>query len=708
MRYEISESTIVFFYDNPKREADSRVFLAHKKTSLSAAEINLICDQICRQAQGKKPGTQRAYVQNCGKSLFSYFSETNTPYPKTSDDWQIFVLDFFYFYLTSEAWSKATATTRIQGWRHLITAMFGFWIAEEIIPCDVVIPTTQLKVIISETKNQPLLGRHSPKIYPVAKTPQKLLTSIDFAKSDANYLETIERACRHKISLIRDVCVAHWETLMRDGQTGKNLANEITLTEIDEAISKSRYTEQINTKRWKPSPMACPTHPKGHLWSLALARLWLSTGTTPTVIAANTLRASPFFGKKMFAGFDYGAALASHTSMDTELFMRIDSLSQFYRFVGTLSNLDVTAACCLLTIEHPEFTSESIRNARLLNPQGKPHLLLTDHAGSSIFSVDKPRAGRRQSVVLSPLAYKLISDIIEWTAPVRKILKQSGDKAWRYLFLGVRQRGILGPINIQTQYLNNSWGNSLTHWYPSLVENGLSTGTFDYRRIRTTMGVLRWFETGSTLEMSRTLGNTRNVAIKHYLPTTLLHAWNTRIIRRFQNTLIVLAAHDEDYLLDVSDFSSIADLQDFVAQLILDYPADSSPVADELHARFAHPLSRAGVPSPKITSRDILNVRLSATSLAYLYAFSDFAINHLSDEDLCRVDLQSRLAPQQFVDLARLIRHACESEEIENNLRELLDVPSLRAAHIRAIAQQDNIGKKLSNLAISSHWGKHV
>jgi hypothetical protein len=108
----------------------------------------------------------------------------------------------------------------------------------------------------------------------------------------------------------------------------------------------------------------------------------------------------------------------------------------------------------------------------------------------------------------------------------------------------------------------------------------------DFRRLRKTLGVVRWFETGSIVEMSRCLGNSRQVVLEHYLPPALLHAWNTRIIRRFQNTSIILAAHEEDYLLAVTDFTTLGDLLHFMAQLLNDHRDGSSPIATQMHARF--------------------------------------------------------------------------------------------------------------------------
>jgi len=303
-------------------------------------------------------------------------------------------------------------------------------------------------------------------------------------------------------------------------------------------------------------------------------------------------------------------------------------------------------------------------------------------------------------------------DIVRLTAPVREILRRAGNKTWRYLFLGVTQRdkafGFLGVVEGRSRFLNGH-GNSTTlclnRIYPDLSAIGLNTGNFDYRRLRNTLGVIKWFETGSIVEMSRRLGNTRKVALENYLPPALLHAWNTRIIRRFQNTLIVLAAHDEPYLLEVTDFSNIADLQHFIAQLITDFPAKSSPLAGEVQKRLDP--RKSGEPIVLALKPGFLNVNLSPKSLGLLYAFSDLALTALSQEELDKVDLQSGLTPRQFTDMASLLRHAAENKEIHQSLREALDVPLLTRVHGQALALKAGFDTQFAKLAIKQKWVGH-
>lgn len=698
MRYELTETTITIFIDNPKKDAPRKTVLLYSNTKLTRAYVDVICNSLIRRGQGTSLATQRCYLYGFLRPLLKYFAFSQSLQPTNSNEWQVFLLQFYHFQLSSKESGPASAKSRLFSWISVVKVVFEFWVADGIIPCDVVVPSFKLKKIKSLAINQYTIGKSEIQPIPVMSAPQKLLANVNFSKDEANFLEDIERECRGKINAIKDVCLSHWDNLIKDMQTGIYIAKKLSPRDIDQVIQSGQYRQLI--KRCKPHYLGSPSHPEGYIWAVALCRLWLHSGKDRNCVAINTLKASEFFNSSIGDGIKY-QSLSLLTSMPGDAFKQLTFCAQLYRFVGILSNIDIAAACCLLTIEHPEFTSEALQSAKLYDANGKSYLQLTDKPESSILSLDKPRAGERKSVVLTPLSYKLIKDIIEVTTPIRKILRVSGDKTWKYLFLGYGRGGRLAQIDGLTVCLTATTKTlSLVRLYPTLSDNGLTLGTLDYRRIRTTMGVLKWFETGSIKEMSKRLGNSKRVVLEHYLPSALLHAWNTRIIRRFQNTLIVLASHDEEFLLDVTDFSSIADLQHFIAQIILEYPGNSSPVAAEVKSRLCTTDT-----TTNIHYTDVLNIRLSAKSLGYLYAFSDLAVKTLNPDKLCCVDTQSQLAPIRFVELARMIRHACENEQTKTYLSELLDLPKLRLMNQHAIAYQASIASHIHNLSIKQQWG---
>lgn len=704
MRYEILDSELVFYIDQPRSEVPSEAHFSIEGTAFPEETFKLLLDSFCRSCVGKRYGTQRNHLSSFIRPLLKYFQVHKAAWPSTANDWQLFLLTFLQFYLTSEAWSQAKVSNRCGYWLMIVCGILKYMMDDGVLPYDVVIPRFSKKRIKSVAADRALLGEGPIKSVSAHEEPQKLLMNINFSLSDADYLNTVETGCRHRVGLIKEVCLSHWDTLMRDGAQGKRWADEVSDADIEQAIASEAYAEVVHGGML--AQIASPEHPRGHVWALAVMRYLLGRGTQVDCVSTVSLRASPFFPHKASRDNRY-KVLRTHTALGLEQFDKLRGLMQLHRFARILSPLDAAAACCLLLIEHPEMNSESLQNAKLINAKEKSYLLLTDNNESSLFSVDKPRAGTRKTVVLSPLSQRIIKDIINWTEPVREMMKRCGDKGWRYLFLGQKFAGRLGAIQPLPRSLNRSrLTPSLIRFYPILVANGLAEGQFDYRRIRNTVGVLRWFETGSIHEMSKRMGNSYRVVIDHYLPPALLHAWNTRIVRQFQNTLIILAAHDEEYLLEVTDFSTVSDLQHFIAQLIVDYSRNSSPLSLEVHKR----LNKREFTIPQQDGTEplgLLNIRLSASSLSYLYAFSELALGTLTQEELHRVDILSRLAPIQFIELTRLIRHACENEGTRAELSELLDLPRLRRVHELAVANQPVISTRLFEMAVRNHWGTH-
>lgn len=709
MRYEIRNESVTLFLDNPKRAKEATTTQSFFGSGLSEKQVIALLDSLVRKVRGRSLSSQQNLGTELLRPIFAYFRVTGSLWPTTSADWQLTVFRFFQFYLSDNNWSQARTGARMTLWQTQIGGLLESLIEDEIIPRDVKIPKIDVRKVRSLAKDQPLLSTRRRRIADVSKQPKKLLVDISFGMTDADYLDHVERQCRHLVGVIRKTCLDHWEALMRDGETGRQLAAQVPDYEIDAVISTGCYYVQNPRGNSRTIKYAGPSHPSGHARALAIVGRLLSDGTDAGCVSRDTIRDSPFFPSKVF----YSAnAVRSYTALDaltamaSEQWQALSSPARFYRFAGLLSNVDAAAACSILTMEHPQFTSESLQSAKLLNVRGKPYLMLTDNQDHSIFSIDKPRAGHRKSVILTDVSQTVIRDILRWSAPVREVLRRAGDKTWRYLFLGVTHRGgsgFLGILDASATYLTGGTTSvGLTTLYPALVENGLTRGCFDYRRLRNTLGVLRWFETGSILETSRRLGNTPKVALEHYLPPALLHAWNTRIIRRFQNTLIVLAAHDETYLLEVTDFSNMADLQHFIAQLIVDYPARTSPVADEVQRRLGFENNRET--RSLASTPGLLNIHLSPKSLGLLYSYADLALRTLAPDELDKIDVLSGLAPRQFTDMATLLRHAAENDKIHGSLRESLNVPLLKQIHGEALAIQVNLDAQFSKLAIKHRW----
>ena len=708
MRYQIDNKVLTFYLENPKRAKESTRTDSFSGTFLTAEDLTPMLDALVRKFRGLSLSSKCSMHGFFVRPLLTLIKLTGSHWPKRSIEWQLLVAQFFQFYLTDTRWSKAKTSARILKWKKNICPTLEFLKNEEIIPLDVVIPSILEKKLQSITSNQPILGQTNPRPLKSKDPVKKLLVDIDFGMTDADYLDSVEKKCRSLVDVVGEACTTHWDGLMKDMESGRQLAAQVSDDNIAKAIANGQYSslEKFGEAKSSVRSTRYPStnDPQGVNWALAIVRRSLVQAADIECISLSTLRSSPFFSKYEFIELrGYSAALGATTAMSQDAWQQLSLKAQFYRFAGMLSNIDVAAACCLLIIEHPNFNSESIQNAVLLNVRGKSRLLITDNNEHSIFYCDKPRAGTLKSATLTARSQMLILNIIRCTAPIREVLRRAGDKTWRYLFIGV-SRGVLGVVEGRPGYLHGQSGSlGLASIYPTLTRNGLGLGSFDYRRLRNTMGIIRWFETGSIVELSRKLGNTHKVALEHYLPAALLHAWNTRIIRRFQNTLIALAACDEPYLLEVTDFSNMADLQHFITQMIVDYPRNTSPIGDEVQRRFG-PL-KSGDASLSTSAPGLLNIHLSPKSLGLLYSYTELALKNLSQDDLDKVDILSGLAPRQFTDVSILLRHAVENNEIHPSLRETLDLPLLAKVHGQALALKIDFDTKFAGLSLKRKWG---
>lgn len=699
MNFELIDDSVVFTLPHPKRAAPARVTFTLNKSMINNAQWAQIFSVITDLNFGTRLTTQRTRLSVSVRPLIEYFSHSEKEFPKSFDDWNYFLVDFFQFYLTDETWSCASLASRLAGWQTVMKSVFSACINRGLIPEHVPIPHSGKRRFITKESSNIVLAEEEISQAPQDIQSQKLLVNVDFAENDADYLEKFEVKCKLVISTLRDVCMSHWDALIKDAHTGKRISEKISRDDIRAHIENNSYTFRLRGGRL--TPLASNKYPDGHVWGIALIRLSIEMGQHPDFASVQTIRRSPFFPDKSFkSSVVRYSELDALTSMDKAIFRRLHLKAQFARFVGVLSPLDVAAVSCILIMEHPQLTPHSLSNARLINRRNKTFLLLTDTTGKPIMSVDKPRAGTRKAFVLTETSARLLDDINSMTREVRALLRRFGHKAWKYLFLGASPLNTLKPIGETTSFLALE-GASLVNLYPKLGDVGLKYGTFDYRKLRTTLGILKWFETGSIIEMSRTLGNSGRVALEHYIPPELLKAWNTRLVRRFQNLIIILAAHDEPDLVELTDFTKISDLQKYVSQLMLEFPKNSSPISDAIHKRF----SNEGPSKTAQFSLDfdsVLNIRVSDISLAHLYAFSEFAVNNLSDAEINKVDPSSSLSPAQFISLSQLLQHACEDKNISSRIRELVNVPLLKSVHENAMVRKEIILKTYKSVDLSS------
>jgi len=708
MRYEMLEDKVTFYMENAKSDEEFTQSVSLRGILVNKITLQIYFGAICKQFKSNAVKTQKGAVICFIGSFISFFRSLGLELPSSYIDWQKVITLYFRFYLLDKNFSKSSAKTRISEWTSRIKSIFEYWVDEEIIPYGVIIPGAESRKIIGDSQRRKLLGGEKTEIISTNSILKKSFLDTDFSLTESIHLNKIEKNCQNKINLITNVCFEHWSALKGDYKTGCELSKKITSNEIERRLLNDLVTFQSG-KNNIHTLLASPRNKDGHVWAIAVAKYCLKNGNDSGCVSVKRLCSSPFFVGDTFDDYlDYYGQLKNITNLREEAFNKLSSSRRFYRFIGLLSPVDVAALCCLLTIENPKFTSESLQNAKLLDVNGKSYVIMSDSSVNSIFSVDKPRAGKRKISVLPELSEQIFKFLIEVTSPLREIMKRNNIKGWRFLFLGWQRGGYFGPIkgDLVASLTHNSNVN-LIGLYPELKENGLGKKQLDFSRIRNTMGILRWFKTGSIVEMTKVLGNSYKVVLEHYIPPEILRVWNTRIIRRFQNTLIILSSKDEEYLLDVSDFNNIGDLNYFIAQVVYEHRNGSGPVGErvfkELSSRFLINSCDSDM-SKNMTHDSILNIRLSYQSIGVLYAFSEY-FQKISRSRIWKESSEfDKVNAGKFYDLARMIKYACESDNIDNPLRELVDVEQLRRFHDKAVLFKGSVLSKFDNLIVKNEW----
>ncbi|OLQ81675.1 hypothetical protein BIT28_14220 [Photobacterium proteolyticum] len=740
MHFEQQGNTLTALITNPRRTEPERSDIS-PLLILHSDDRTRLLNATSQRAVGKTYNTHHGFVADVLRPLGHYLHWDTVLHqdgacrlPDTFEGWQRLVLQFGLWYI-SRPGTKASLETLCSCGQKRVRPWLKFLQEDGLIPLGVMLPDFRLpeeQGSHSSPQNPRLLGeqparptRDDEPIEKVREPLDKTLAGPIFWHTDAEYLDQVETSLRRRDQVLADVLDDYWLRLVRDYRRGQQMLQQITaddwLLREQNAIWQDNVIYTVNDKLGRQyqkqlsTILTSPSHPQGHLWVLRIMQQQLDHNNDPECLRPKALRQHPATRSRFLAN-PKCIPIASLLSASTLPPQQADLLSfeqLYHRFLGLLNTTDMAVAMALLMREHANLTPEALAGAQLLNVRGKSYMLLADEGQQQIFSVDKPRAGSRKYAALTPRAARVLRHLQRATAPVRALLKRAGHPHWRYLLLGVTQvrtnvNGLGHPPRIYAGLLNNtgSFKFSLARCYPALANAGLGAGTLDFSKIRHTQGVLAWFDKGSVRAVQKRLGNSYRVAIEHYIPESLLQAWNERIIRRFQNTLLVLAAAGEDYLLEVVDMPNLAELHRFLAQLVYELPTGRSPIADKLQQLYAdrYRIDHAGQPTTGQEAApmpdDLLHLRLSPNSLALLLAYRQWAQQHITPALQSQPDHLTGLTPKHFIDLGGMLQAAAQNDDIGKALRESLNVKKLQRAYGQAESKVPELLSRLTHLSL--------
>lgn len=582
-----------------------------------------------------------------------------TSLPTSESGWQALVRDIHHFIITRPD-SKACLKNRIACVWEVTRCFFLVLVEEGVIPVSVYLPPVRenlAEIDISAYQDR-LIGQKASVGVDGSASIDKLICSVSLARTDAEYLDEIRDTLTARRHLLFETLRVHWVQIRENFEFGRKLR------------------EGVVWKDLKPLVDALPIgnsskHPANPRISLNGLGNYLAViqnnydGCPPSDDDLRKLNKK----NKLIPRFQWISPISSWAkNYDIpDAPYGHEGWSQrnvLWWWQGRLSHFDVSIIAALLIMLHPSWTPSSIILAKITNRHGKQYLELSDKGKS--YEIEKPRAKNMKVESLDPLAYEIIHTLIQEGDWLRKELREIGDLRANLLFLPYGKKKIATPLpsqassflsGVRTKSTGNNW-----IWigmvYPELIAGGLGEGTVSFAKIRSTEGVLEWFRTKSLRAVAKKLGNTEKVVLQHYIPKPILDAWNTRMIRRFQNLWISAAAANEDFLLDVTDFSSLSDLHAFLKDILQLHASTDSPLAEILHRRFDPRLaSECSISSKGDFSHAHLHVAISKGALSALYTYQTTVLHlGLPASVLDKPDILTGLSPRHFLTLTDLLQ----------------------------------------------------
>lgn len=622
-------------------------------------DLEKILNPILSNLRLKKPSTIKTQLRNVnafGQALCHLGTKS---LPVSDYDWQKLIRDVHNFIITRKD-SSASLKTRISSVWLTTRGCFISLMEAGVIPVSVYLPPIReaLDAIDISAYQDRLIGQKAPVKVNASEKIDKLICSISLTRTDADYLDEIRDTLTTRRHLMFETLRGYWSQIKANFDFGRKLRSQVIWDDLKPLV------EKIPIRKYADHP----ANPRNGIIGLAnyLAVIQHRYGGCPP--SDDDLRNlnQEFEYLPRFYSISPIRELAKKYEIPDAPYGRAgwSQRNVLWWWQGRLSHFDVSMICALLIMLHPSWTPSSIMLSRITDRHGKQYLELSDK--ESFYEVEKPRAKAMKRESLDPLAYEIIHSLIQEGADIREELRAKGDSRASLLFLPYGNTKISVPSPSQgANYLSGVRTKSTgTKWiwigmvYPELLTGGLGKGTLSFVKIRNTEGVLEWFRTKSLRAVAKKLGNTEKVVLQHYIPKPIIDAWNTRMIRRFQNIWISAAAADEDFLLDISDFSSLSDLHAFLKDILKLHASTDSPLAEILHRRFDARLKKeCNVSSTDDDTYAHLHVAISKGALCALYSYHATVLNlGLSEAALDKPDILTGLSPRHFLALTDILQ----------------------------------------------------
>ncbi|MHC8379728.1 hypothetical protein ACYZT3_28145 [Pseudomonas sp. MDT1-16] len=634
------------------------------------------------------------------KALFFYLAKRKSDFP-TSEKAEAFILDFFHFYLSDKNHSQSGISTRQQTWKFGIK-YFNLLKHTGLIPSSTPIPSSRVRKQAGNTSSEmdtPMgYHRHKNTDKDVSAT---YLVDVSYTEDSDAYLDNLETELRKRSEAAHCCCMDYWASVTSIHAEGSTILNSDPAIRTIELLKEGVFHDEHEIRGIKQLTHRCsPTNPHYVTNFLATVNYYLFTNPALDSIAITAIKGLPTFSAPQFNNKYYEKlAIACEKILAPHINVKLPLYEVIGKLLGILTARDCAAAGAIMIYEHPQFSPDSVGNAKLYDEAGKSYLIDNPIGDSKTFSVEKKRAKSRKYANLTNLSTRVLEHVIEKTNKIRNRVPDQQSRAGvnSYLFLTISNYGIGVPNNMLAAM--NISGITLYEIYiDQLTLAGLNRGDFSYSKIRSTKGILKWFETGSIKSMADELGNQEKAVLRNYIPRWLLKKWNERAQRSFQQLLIILSAYDEPWLLDVTDFTTNEKLQKFILRAI-EKATLGDVVSSAINDRFGTLITPSEQTNAALNS---LAVNLGEEGLSVLYGYSRWAKSQTSDESVSTM----------LVGLSDLFQKVSESElsgSNEHTIASMIQGDSmsqLKSVHKRALAQSSNFEKRIIQSLMTTGTGR--
>ncbi|GKQ45673.1 MULTISPECIES: hypothetical protein [Pseudomonas] len=528
---------------------------------LQDRDLKTLSDAVVRRASRLSEQSAAGYVQALNRILKN-IDRSEDQYPP--HDWDAYLYEHFSSHLEDPS---TQYSVRIAEW-HKIKDIYVEVQRRGFIPTTSLIPSASIHGGCHDSAEQPL--GHETIHLTVPSSLNELLPKWELVESgleldDDTYIEGLKNKLKTGADAVVAACAAYWKKMRQCHQIGKELTNKISEPEITTMLRNKAYI--VNGVH-----LAHPSQPLGINWFLAVLKYYIKNTTILSAISSVQLMEIPFFRPIIYNNRTRKLWLKKIREIAGNNDIPKCTITEtLCRLLGLLSSRDCAAACCILISENPSFPPYSLITSSLYTQAGKFYLRARSGGKSLIFSVDKPRAGKRKTSLLPKLSAEIITDLIECTEIPRANLKGRKKTNWRKLFLVANesQIGCTGRAIAKVMAFNT--GITLySVLKPELISAGIKDREFNLSTLRTTQGILTFLEYGSLRKVADTLNNSVQVVRARYIPDWLIIRWATRAIRIMQQKLIIVATEGEPWQLEASDFLTATALRSFISKMLRD------------------------------------------------------------------------------------------------------------------------------------------